>query len=99
MKQGRYLLGVESVDVESGLYVVDVLSSGVKVYQLEPSGLHLLPVDYPLTIPTKPRFYYEVYEQWTIASLFKGQMGIFLAVSLFIMFIAKKMPNLEEVME
>ena len=48
------------------------MSSGVRVHLLEASTQNLILLDYPLTIHSRPRQYYEIYEEWTIASLFKG---------------------------
>ena len=97
LEQGKYVLSVESQQMEFGYYWVDVRDSGINYFRYNITSREKYPIkDLTAMRPAGKKQYFEFRQPFNIEGLIKSPTGIIVGITVLMLVCMKNMPSQEE---
>ena len=97
LDNGKYILSVDSQNVEYGHYMVEVKDNSVNYFRFNITSRERYPIkDFLSMKPLGKKQYFEVRQPFNIEGLIKSPTGIIVGITILMLFCMKNMPSQDE---
>ena len=97
LEPGKYVLSVDSQQMEFGYYWLDVRDNGINYYRYNITSREKYPIkDLTAMRPAGKKQYFEFRQPFNIEGLIKSPTGIIVGITVLMLFCMKNMPSQEE---